>query len=58
MTDFPHLPVDCRKDRCDHEPGRCLRYRSRRCESGECRHAAQNLPCAVNYPTTSSEATR
>lgn len=57
MTDYPYLPAGCRTGRCDHEPDRCLRYRSRRCESGECTHARQNLLCAVNYPTDSSEAT-
>lgn len=57
MTDYPYLPAECRKGRCDHEPDRCLRFRSRRCESGQCTHARQNLLCAVNYPTTDSGAT-
>ncbi|GAA1431815.1 hypothetical protein GCM10009601_51600 [Streptomyces thermospinosisporus] len=58
MTDYPYLPVECRTGACDHDPDRCLRFRSRRCESGQCTHARQNLLCAVNYPTESSEATR
>lgn len=45
MNDFPYLPPACKQ-------GRCLRYRSRRCLSGECTHGSQNLLCAVNYPTT------
>lgn len=52
MTDYPYLPAECRNGRCNHEADRCLRYRSRRCLSGECTHARQNQPCAVNYPTT------
>lgn len=48
---FPFLPADCRKGLCDHEPDRCVRYRSRRCLSGECTHGRQNLLCAVSYPT-------
>lgn len=51
MNEYPHLPADCRKGQCGHEADRCLRYRSRRCLSGECTHARQNLLCAVNYPT-------
>lgn len=51
MTDYPYLPPNCRNGKCDHEPNRCFRYRSRRCESGECRHASQNQLCGVNYPT-------
>lgn len=58
MTNYPHLPTNCRTGRCNHAPDRCLRYRSRRCESGECTHASQNLLCAINYPTDSGEATR
>lgn len=54
MTDYRYLPADCRKGHCDHDPGRCMRYRSRRCLSGECTHARQNLLCAVNYPTPTS----
>lgn len=58
VNDYRYLPVECRNGSCDHEPNRCLRFRSRRCESGQCTHARQNLLCAVNYPTESSEATR
>jgi len=54
MTDYPYLPAGCRKGCCDHDPDRCVRYRSRRCLSGECTHARQNLLCAVNYPTVTS----
>lgn len=57
MTSYPYLPAECRNGNCDHDPDRCLRYRSRRCESGECQHASQNLLCAVDYPITDSEAT-
>jgi len=57
MSDYPYLPTECRKGHCDHAPDRCLRYRSRRCESGQCTHARQNLLCAVNYPTPSSGGT-
>ncbi|MFF4346794.1 hypothetical protein [Streptomyces sp. NPDC001530] len=56
MNDYPYLPADCRKGRCDHETGRCTRYRSRRCLSGECTHASKNLFCAVNYPTTAENS--
>ena len=55
-NEFPYLPPACRQKRCDHQPGRCTRYRSRRCLSGECTHARQNLFCGVNYETT--EASR
>jgi len=60
VTDFPYLPAECRNGHCDHEPDRCLRFRSRRCESGQCTHARQDLLCAVNYPTatSSNEATQ
>ncbi|GGS41612.1 hypothetical protein LT966_21775 [Streptomyces griseobrunneus] len=51
MNEYPYLPAECRNNRCDHEPNRCVRYRSRRCLSGECTHARQDLICAVNYPT-------
>jgi hypothetical protein len=51
MTSYPYLPANCRKGNCDHAPDRCMHYRSRRCLSGECTHAGQNLVCAVNYPT-------
>lgn len=54
MNNYPYLPPTCRKGHCDHDPDRCLHYRSRRCLSGECAHASQNLPCAVNYPTTNT----
>jgi hypothetical protein len=57
MNEYPHRPAECRQGRCDHEPDRCLRYRSRRCLSGECTHARQNLLCAVNYPAPSSTGT-
>ena len=53
MADYPYLPAGCRNGRCDHAPDRCLRYRSRRCLSGECTHASKNQLCAVNYPATS-----
>lgn len=56
-TDYPYLPADCRNSRCDHDTDRCLRYRSRRCEAGQCTHARQNLICAVNYPTTPAPKT-
>jgi hypothetical protein len=52
--EYPYLPAECRKGQCDHVPGRCLRFRSRRCDSGQCTHARQNLLCAVNYPTAPS----
>ncbi|WP_446458604.1 hypothetical protein [Streptomyces rochei] len=58
MNDYPYLPAACRQGRCDHDAGRCFHYRSRRCESGECRHASQNLVCAVSYPPESSETMR
>ncbi|WP_405479865.1 hypothetical protein [Streptomyces anulatus] len=51
MNEYPYLPDECRNNRRDHEPNRCVRYRSRRCLSGECTHARQDLICAVNYPT-------
>jgi hypothetical protein len=49
-SEYPYLPAECRGGRCGHDPERCLRYRSRRCLSGECAHARQGLLCAVNYP--------
>jgi len=52
MNEYPYLPAGCRNGRCNHAEGRCMRYRSRRCLSGECTHARQNLLCAVNYPTS------
>lgn len=55
--EYPHLPANCRNGRCDHAPDRCLRYRSRRCLSGECTHASQNLLCAVNYPAPAKTGT-
>ena len=55
MTEYPYLPPECRAGDCDHEPDRCLRFRSRRCESGQCTHARQTLLCAVNYPTERSD---
>ncbi|CAM5394507.1 hypothetical protein STENM36S_06382 [Streptomyces tendae] len=58
MNEYPYLPPACKQDRCNHEAGQCLRYRSRRCLSGECTHAGQNLLCAVNYPTQSTAASR
>ncbi|GHC36723.1 MULTISPECIES: hypothetical protein [Streptomyces rochei group] len=58
MTDFPYLPANCRQSRCGHEPDPCYRYRSRRCLSGECKHASQNLLCAVSYPTEKSGTSR
>ena len=51
MSDYPYLPANCRNNRCNHKPDRCMHYRSRRCLSGECTHARQDLICAVNYPT-------
>lgn len=51
MNEYPYLPAECRNNHCDHNPNRCVRYRSRRCLSGECTHARQDLICAVNYPT-------
>lgn len=50
MNEYPYLPAECRNNRCDHDPNRCVRYRSRRCLSGECTHARKDLICAVNYP--------
>ncbi len=46
---FTHLPRECKEHKCDHEPGRCVRFRSRQCLSGECSHAKQNLHCGQNY---------
>lgn len=54
MNDYPYLPAECRNGNCDHQPDRCMRYRSRRCLSGECTHASKNLLCAVNYPTATN----
>lgn len=54
MPDYSYQPAACRSGRCNHSPNHCLHYRSRRCLSGECNHARQNLPCAVNYPTTNA----
>ncbi|MFC8339254.1 hypothetical protein ACFUJX_19900 [Streptomyces rubiginosohelvolus] len=55
-TEYPYIPAECRKNQCDHDPGRCVRYRSRRCLSGECTHARNNQICAVNYTTTTAKA--
>lgn len=56
---FNHLPTQCRKGSCDHEPGRCTRYRSRRCLSGECTHWTQNLHCGeVPAPARAEAATQ
>lgn len=50
-TSFPYLPRECQTGTCDHDPGRCVRYRSRQCLSGECTHASRNLHCGQNYDT-------
>lgn len=49
LTTYAVLPRECQTGTCDHEPGRCIRYRSRRCLSGECTHASQNLICGATY---------
>lgn len=55
MTEFTVLPRECQTGTCDHDPGRCVRFRSRRCLSGECTHARQGLACgAAPAPTTSA----
>lgn len=47
MTDYPVLPRGCQNGTCGHDPGKCIRYRSARCLSGECTHAASNLMCGT-----------
>ncbi|WP_329474281.1 hypothetical protein OIE75_40930 (plasmid) [Streptomyces sp. NBC_01723] len=58
VNEYPYLPPACRQGRCNHEPNRCCSYRSRRCLSGECAHAQQNLSCGVYGPTVNSETSR
>ena len=46
---YRYFPPKCQKRECDHDQGRCIRYRSRQCLSGECTHASRGLMCGVNY---------
>lgn len=46
---YRFLPRECKAGTCDHEPGRCIRYRSHQCLSGECGHGAQDLVCGASH---------
>lgn len=47
---YPYLPPACANGTCDHGPRPCTAYRSAKCQSGECTHAARSLVCGVAYP--------
>jgi hypothetical protein len=42
---FRFLPPNCVAGACEHRDGVHIYYRSRRCYSGECTHAAESLHC-------------
>lgn len=59
MTGKPptYLRPECKAGTCNCTPGGHMFRRSRRCDSGECTHAAHGLHCGEWRPTTTKGGT-